>query len=604
MSVYMKQFAVPVTVSLLASLLLALTIIPLAMVHVRPRRPLEQHRLLQALVPVRERVQAWRERGSARALGRIRPFAGLLHVYQRSLDWAVTQRPAAIVVIAAIAAATWFIPDQRVGGQEMPTGDTREVQIEVLFDENFNMDRARETFEGLQTVVDRQREALGIKNVFVEYSARGGSLDIYLLQPEDLPAGGTFPRSTEEVRDILWQQLPERLPGVELRFQVAEAGEGQTGGIGLMLRGDDNKALEQYAEQFKAMLRTVPGLDDVKTDAERARQEMRVRIDEDLAEQVGVSPLVVARSVDFALRGIRLPYMKKEGREIPVWAQFREEDRKTRANLENVAVLGAGGELVPLNRLVTLDKAKSPQSIQRVNGKNVVTIEGKVSNEDLGRVLQEINARIAAFDLPPGYSIDLGEELEEFGVNMSNFATSLLLSVILIYIVMGALFESYLLPLSILTCVPLAFMGVYWAMFLTGTAMDTVAFIGCILMVGVVVNNGIIIIDHINQLRKGGLDRREAILQGGHDRLRPVMMTALTTVLGCVPLAIGGDMGGEVSFQSLGRALIGGMTTGTFLTLLVVPLFYTLIDDLRIWFLRYVKDLTHLARRPTPDAEG
>src|SRR5690606_19390263 len=123
-----------------------------------------------------------------------------------------------------------------------------------------------------------------------------------------------------------------------------------------------------------------------------------------------------------------------------------------------------------------------------------------------------------------------------------------------------------------------------------------VAFIGCILMVGVVVNNGIIVIDHINQLRRGGRDRTAAILQGGRDRLRPVMMTALTTILGCVPLALGGGVGREISFTSLGRALIGGMTTGTLLTLVVVPLCYTLIDDARTWFLRYFADLRRLRR--------
>jgi HAE1 family hydrophobic/amphiphilic exporter-1 len=361
--------------------------------------------------------------------------------------------------------------------------------------------------------------------------------------------------------------------------------------VELLVRGDDAERVREYAERFRLFLAGIPNLSDIETGTERAKEEMRVRIDEDLAEEVGVSPMIVARSVDFALRGIRLPYMKQGGREIPVWAQFREEDRKKRSNLENVTVQARNGELVPLNRLVTLERAKSPQSVERVNGKNVVAIEAKVAGDDFAAVKAAIEERIRAFDLPPGYSVDLGDELAELDLNQANFITSLLLSIVLIYIVMGALFESYVLPLSILTAVPLAFFGVYWMMFITQTSMDTIAFIGCILMVGIVVNNGIIIIDHINQLRLQGFSRDEAILQGGHDRLRPVMMTALTTILGCVPLAIGGDVGEEVSFTSLGRALIGGMTTGTFLTLLVVPLFYTFIDDLRIWFLRFLRDV-------------
>ena len=176
----------------------------------------------------------------------------------------------------------------------------------------------------------------------------------------------------------------------------------------------------------------------------------------------------------------------------------------------------------------------------------------------------------------------------------ANFITGIVLAIVMIYLVMGALFESFILPLSILTTIPVAFMGVWWTMFVTGTSMDTIAYIGMFLMVGVIVNNGIVIVDHINQLRARGADRMQATLQGGRDRFRPVMMTALTTILGCVPLAMGGGVGGEIAFHSLGKALIGGLTTGTVLTLFVVPLFYSLIDDLRGWMMTYLAGLAAL----------
>jgi len=195
--------------------------------------------------------------------------------------------------------------------------------------------------------------------------------------------------------------------------------------------------------------------------------------------------------------------------------------------------------------------------------------------------------RIAeTFELPPGYSISLGQEFTGLEENMTNFLTSLLLGVFLIYIVMAALFESTLLPLSILTSVPLAFIGVFWIMYLTHTPLDTVSFIGCILMVGIIVNNGIVIVDHINTLRRGGLERTEAVLQAGRDRIRPVLMTALTTILGALPLAIGGSPGRD-AVVGLGRAMIGGLSAGTLLTLFIVPLFYLFIDDIQAWCLRF-----------------
>jgi len=178
---------------------------------------------------------------------------------------------------------------------------------------------------------------------------------------------------------------------------------------------------------------------------------------------------------------------------------------------------------------------------------------------------------------------------------------ALMLAIVLVYILMSALFESCFLPLSILTTIPMAFIGVFWFMFLTDTPMDFVTWIGCILMVGVIVNNGIVIVDHINFLRRQGVERYAAIIQAGRDRFRPVMMTAITTILGCVPLAVGGFGSGQsVTFQGLGRALIGGLTMGTLLTLLVVPLFYTLVDDFQGWLGRFLADIATLGRAPAP----
>ena len=213
------------------------------------------------------------------------------------------------------------------------------------------------------------------------------------------------------------------------------------------------------------------------------------------------------------------------------------------------------------------------------------------------QVRQAIEKSIATFVLPRGYSVDMGMMLRQLEEAQDSFKSAISLALILMYLLMAALFESFLLPLSILTTVPLAFIGVFWSMYLTDTPLDTTALVGSILMCGIIVNNGIVIIDHVNQLRRlHGLPRAAAMLKAGRDRLRPVLMTALTTVLGCVPLAIGTGSGQDRLF-SMGRALVGGLTMGTFLTLFVVPLFYTLIDDLQSWILHYLGNLGRLARR-------
>jgi HAE1 family hydrophobic/amphiphilic exporter-1 len=601
MSTYMRAFAVPITVSLGASLVIALTVIPLAASRMKPR-----HELALIRVFSKPAIAETPGTGASVSLPRrswfpklIHPIHYLIDSYVRGLDWVLRWRLATALVILSVLIVTWFIPFSHLKRQGMPTVDTRRVSVEVVLDQGFTLEEVRDTLLKIENILDEQREELGIKNVFTRYDPSGGSVDIYLHTDEDLEAlGQELPYTTEQAMDILWQRLPSRVPGGELRFSIAEASETSSRSFSLQIRGDDARTLSNYAERLKVLMQeNIPEITEVITDSERVKQEIQIDIDETRAEFYGLTPLAIAQTVDFALRGIQITKLKQGGREIPVWAQFQEEDRKTKGNLENVTVYGAKGEPVPINRVVEFSKGRSPQAITRVNGKNVVTVTSKIRGENLGGVLNELKRILNDYDLPTGYSIEFGDELLAMDENMASFGTALFLSAVLIYIVMGAVFESYLLPWSILTTLPLAGIGVVWSLYLSDTAVDTVTMIGVILLAGIVVNNGIVLIDYINQMRKTGMNRHDAIIGSGRDRFRPVMMTALTTILGCVPLAIGGAIGGEVSFGGLGRALIGGLTTGTVLTLFIVPLTYTIFDDVRIWFLEFFSNVAGIFQR-------
>jgi len=615
MQSYMRQFAVPMTAALFASLFVAFTLIPMATSRMKDIRLLNLFRTVPAgegaqagaptlnlpeIPPDRSSSFASRALSLFRRVFRVHPITRLINVYARCLDVAVRRRLVSVSIIVVILAVTVYLPYQRVGMQDMPTMDMREVDVDVELDQNFDMAMASDVFRLLKDAIDKQREELGIKNLFTRYSAEGGLVEVYLKKAEDYPSGQEPPYSTEDVLNILWQRLPPRMPGVVVKLSLPEAGgvEGERARtVSVRLTGDDAATLEDLAERFKTLMESVPNASDVVVNSERVKQEVQLQIDGPRAENAGINPLIVARTVDVALRGNRLPYLKQGGREFPVWAQFREEDRKSRANLDNVAVIGLRGSLVPLNQLVTYSKAQSPSSIYRVDGKNVITVSAKMGTDDLMQVQRDLTRVMGSLGLPIGYTIDLGDEFAELDINVSNFATTLTMAIILIYIVMAALFESLLLPLSILTSVPLAFVGVYWGMYLTHTALDTVGLIGCILMVGVVVKNGIVIVDHTNLLRTEGMPRHEAVVQSGRDRFRPVMMTALTTILGVIPLAIAQTIGSAVSFVSLGRAFCSGLATGTVLTLIVVPLLYTIIEDLKDWVVAYFASLVSLRKQ-------
>lgn len=605
MSIIMRQFAIPVTVALGASLVIALTVVPLAVSRFKDRGtrgrglpgPLET-----AALPAPADASEGGLRRPSVILGGLRRGGGwLMAAFETCLRATMRWRLATVLVMAGLGVLTYFVPFRHLGMQAMPSTDDREVSIDVRFDQNYDFAMAQGVFEDIERIVDERREELGIKNVYSNYSARGGSLGLYLLQEDDLARGEELPLTTEDVMNVLWSILPSRIPGGWLRFESDESsvgGGGRSGGarVSMLLLGDDLDALNGYADQLITVMENLPNVSEAERNTRPPEQEIQLRIDEVLANRVGISATVVAQTVSFSLLGTRLPELKQDGREIPMWAQFSEEDRKSRANLDNVMIQGETGALVPLSQLVEYTRADSPQSIRRRNGKNYVWVSAKTAGQDIAQVMRDLKRVRDEFPLPPGYTVLLGDELRSMREDVSSFLSALLLAVILIYIVMSALFESWFFPLSIMTTVPLAFAGVFWMMYATDSSLDTIALIGCILMAGIVVNNGIVIVDRINNLRREGMNRFEAIIQAGKDRIRPVLMTALTTILGALPLALGGSAGAE-AVTSLGRALIGGLAGGTVLTLFVVPLFYSFIDDFQIWCGQYLANLADLGRR-------
>lgn len=595
LSMFMKEFAGPVTVALLTSLFLAMTFLPLA-----ESRMLEHER--EGWISRSLRLIEQRFPRLSSCLRGITPIEWIKALYVRGLRRVVVRRPVSLGAIAVLLLVTFFVPFQRVGMRMMPSMDMRQVRVNFRTDPNYGYDNLTRDIQQIESIIDGMREELGIQNLYVDRWGSGAYIRAYLVKEEDLEPGETIPYSTDEVRQILSEVLPATVPGGRIDTGVTRASPQEAARISVRLRGDDTVHLEELTEEFRRRMATRPELSEVEISRDTSREELQIHIDETKAASAGTSPNVIAQTVSFALRGSRLPYMKRQGREVPVWAQLQGQDRRTKGSLETITIQGQSGDLHPLNQLVTFERAPTMQGIYRENGKTVTTITARTIQQDLTQVRTVLEELARGFDLPRGYSLIMGDEFEGLQENLSNFRGALIMSVILIYLVMAALFESALLPLSILTSVLLAFVGVYWSLYLSDTSMDTVALVGSILMCGVIVNNGIVIVDHINQLRREGLERLPAILQAGHNRFRPVMMTSLTTILGVMPLAIGAsETAGALT--SLGRSFVGGLTAGTLLTLCIVPLVYTIVDDIQQWCLRFMGGLAHLRPQPKSSVE-
>ena len=285
------------------------------------------------------------------------------------------------------------------------------------------------------------------------------------------------------------------------------------------------------------------------------------------------------------MRGENLREFRGAEGEIAVRLAFQDADRQTVQQLAQLPLMNDRGERVTLGTLADFNVAAGPRNISRLNRQTGIAISANLLDLTVSDARTRISEVMNAFAFPAGYSWSFGQGFQNEGETMGAMALNMVLAVFLIFFVMAALFESLLFPFSILTSILFSFIGVFWFFFLTGTEMSMMGMIGLLVLMGIVVNNGIVLIDHINNLRREGMTRDAAVVQGGRDRLRPILMTASTTILAMIPLAVGNASigGGGPPYYPMARAIIGGLAFSTVVSLVVVPYAYVILDTLRVW---------------------
>jgi len=330
-----------------------------------------------------------------------------------------------------------------------------------------------------------------------------------------------------------------------------------------------------------------------------------VKLDSELAQRMGVNAQSALENVSWALRGIELPSFQEPGRETPLLIQYDKAEAAGLSTLRDLDVYTADSP-VPLSSFSDLEFGRMSRTIERHDGEASFSITARVSDPSRqyeasrgGRLALE------ALDLPRGYSIadeDLASTRQED--EMKEIQAALALSIVLVFLLMGILFESFLVPISVLFTIPYAVLGSVWTLYVTGTAMDSVGWIGIIILVGIVANHGIVLIDRVYQLQRQGMERKEAVLTGCGNRVRPVLMTSLTAVMGLLPLALNESSGEGIDYRALAICVAGGISMSTVFTLWVVPLAYTVIEDMsRAFSSSIVWSLRPWQWRPTAAAD-
>lgn len=563
---FLLRLAIPISVSLLASLLVALVFVPLAV-----------YLTLPASGAARE-AKPWKKRFDA-GLAWVydRTFGASNRAYGRLLAVSLRHRLDVVVLLFAVLALTGWAAGERIEVKPTQEDEGRGFEIDVDLPDNTTLAEAEHYFLAAEKAVADLKPELDLAGYFIFHRATRGEVQGWFNQPR------TNDLTPRQVTERILAALPEK-PGAEIFTGQEEEDQDEDEDESLhtlTLTGEDARELEKTARELEARFARVPGVLGIKKAGESAPNELALVVDRDRAQRQGVNPEVVAGVVGYALRGQALPRYSQDGKEIPVRVRFREADRESLADLSGFEVPTMAGETVALSSLTDVELLPTATRIERENQRisRTVTAELREGQEDAAR--EELKALTAGFDLPEGIATVAEEEEEGLNEDMEGMVFAALLSIVFIYLLMGLLFESFILPLSIILTIPLAGIGVVWLHVLTGLNLDILGFVGAVLLIGVVVNNGIVLIDYVNRLREDGHERAEALILATERRFRPIMMTALTTICGMIPLTFGGTNKIGLSYTSFGFTLIGGMTTATLLTLLVVPVFYTFFDDAR-----------------------
>lgn len=342
--------------------------------------------------------------------------------------------------------------------------------------------------------------------------------------------------------------------------------------------GSDLETLTNLGKAAEALMAEVKGITDLDNSMKPGRPELQIKTDREKASKLGITVDMIANTVDTAFLGKKSGKYRVAGDEYDIRVKYLESDRNDPHDLASVVVPSPLGPSHYVHEIAEIKKAIGPARINREDQRRVVTLSANVSGRDLGSAVAEIKQKLTGLGLPDGYYIIYGGSYEDMGEMQGAMLLALVLVILLVYLVMCAQFESFLQPLSILFSVPMALLGVSCILIATGITLSLMSFIGILMLVGIVVNNAIVLIDYINRLRKRGKEKTEAVIEAGATRLRPILMTSATTILALLPLSVLGGDGYEI-FAPISITLLGGLLTSTFLTLLIIPAWYSILDE-------------------------
>jgi HAE1 family hydrophobic/amphiphilic exporter-1 len=589
-TVFLGEVAITITIALLASWLVAVSLIPMISARLKtPPAVTTQH----GFVP---RLTRW---------------------YARALLWTLAHRGKAILGIAAIVLIS-IVPATLTKFDMFKNDAGRQINLFYNFKGAYSLGQISDAVKRVEDFLDARRKRYQIKQIYSFFSESGDAgTFITLDDPQPRLIDRLLLRksqpgllASEQVQEMIRKEMPKSARAT-IGFQGDNGpnGGGNDQGIRLYINGDSTATLADIAKNLVGILSTRKELRDVHVDSGDESSELAVSVNRDRAAAYGFSAQEVASYIGIALRGTPLHEFRTPGGDVPVWARFAGAGHFRIEDLSALTLRRKDGSSIPLLSVVDVAVRKGASQISRQNRQTTLAIQANLPpGVTMDQARKAMEGVLANTTLPAGYRTNFGGSFQQNDDAGSQMGFNTLIALFMVYLVMAALFESLLLPSAILSSILFSALGMFWLFWITGTTFTIMAAIGILVLMGVVVNNGIVLFAHINTLRRGGMDRTEALVEGCKERLRPILMTMGTAIVGMLPLCVGGtQIGGDgPAYYPMARAIAGGLAFSTLVSLMFLPTIYATLDDLRGWtvaIIRRARERAPLRRRIGPAVE-
>lgn len=464
-----------------------------------------------------------------------------------------------------------------------PQTDADEIDIDIRMADGTNIAVLNIYLQQLEKIVRANVDMVNVENLTTDIRDGRAEVEITMVDASKRT------KKTSEIAEDIRKKVEGVIPGADIRVSAQSGlwilrrvfGSGGAEDLSLEIRGYDLEQSYAIANDVKLQIEEISGISGVRISRSEGTPEENIIFDREKISALGLSLNQVAQTIQTNVGGSRAGSYRIDGDEYPITVRLRPEDRLNSLDLDNITVMTPSGALVPISAITTKEAGRGPTGISRINGQRKVDITANLEdNFALGEAVEAVQAKLAGYNFPEGFNIVYSGEYQEQQEAAKDFQLSIIMALILIYMVMAGQFERFFDPIVVMFSVPLAIIGVVPTLLLTGTTLNIQSLMGVIMLIGIVVNNAIVLVDYINLLRREqGMDVIPAVIEAGRLRLRPILMTTLTTVLGLLPLSFGLGAGAEIQ-ASLARVVIGGLTASTLVTLVFIPIVYISMNSL------------------------